>query len=312
MRPFVVATWIACQGCSLDKSGIGVDLSFGDATVDTAIADTGTFVVDTTVDSAADTFVEDTFVPDTFVVDTEMVDVPPEAPTCKTATGGTLCADVPVFPGVQTLDGDGSDFCDVDGTTWNNLDADWSVPTVPPDAGKVRVRMKFAWSATGLHGFLTVDDPNVMVNTTPATLYMGDSIELYLAGFGKLTGKFDTSNDVGAFQVVIAPPSGSEPARSQIYLTGTPSGPLDSSKWKAVSTASGYAVEVRIPWSDLHGMGIKSMSQIGLDVAVNSLWDSSIDHVYSVWRRKIPMMTSCSGEVSPSCDDRAWCMPKLD
>jgi hypothetical protein len=282
-----------------------------DSAVDTTIEDTGTFVVDTGADGATDTFVEDTSVTDTFVVDTA-IDVPPETPVCKTATGEALCMNIPVFPGTQTLDGDGSDFCDIGGMTWDNVDADWVVPMTPPDAGKVRVRMKFGWSAIGLHGFVAVEDPNVMVNTTPATLYMGDSVELYLSGFGKLTGKFDTTNDVGAFQVIIAPPTATEPARSQIYLTSTPSGPLDPSKWKAVSTATGYAVEVQIPWSDLHGMGIKSMSQVGFDVAVNSLWDKSVEHVFAVWRRKIPMMSTCGGDPSPSCDDRVWCVPKLD
>jgi hypothetical protein len=314
VRPIVVAISIACAGCSLDKSGSGVDLSLGtDATVDSAASDTGSFVVDTSVDGAMDdTFVADAFVPDTFVADTEMVEVMPEAPACKTASGETLCTDLPVFPGTQTIDGDGSDFCDVGGATWQNVDADWVVPMAPPDAGKVRVRMKFGWSSIGLHGFVTVEDPNVMVNTTPANLYKGDSVEFYLAGFKPTGGRFDATNDVGAFQVIIAPPTASEPARSQIFLTGTPSGPLDASKWKAVSTATGYAVEVQIPWSDLHGMGIKSGSQVGFDVAVNSLCDTSVEHVFAVWRRKIVMMSTCGGDSSPSCDDRVWCAPKLD
>jgi hypothetical protein len=309
VKSLALVVFACALGCSLDKSGIGVDLVLGgDSSIDTAV-DTGTpGFLDASIDSNA----TDTFVPDTFVPETTPADVEPEAPTCKPATGETLCVDIPPFVGAQTVDGDGKDFCEVGGVSWSNVDGDWVVPMVPPDAGKVRVHMKVAWSAAGLHAFVAVDDPVIIVDPGATTLYQGDSIELYLAGFGKLTGKYDTTNDVGAIQIVIAPPNGAAPAHSQIFLTSTPSGPLDSTKYAAVLTASGYAVEVAIPWSDLHGMGIKSGSTVGFDIAVNSKWDAATEHVFSVWRRKVPPMTSCGGDASPSCDDRVWCVPKLD
>jgi hypothetical protein len=309
VRGGIALAIVATIGCTLDKSGSGTDLGLG--------RDAGTVVVDTSV------VVPDTSVADTFVaIDTALpIDAPADAAeeaeadtrVCATPTGGTLCTKIPAFAGTQTVDGLDDDFCDVNGVSWWNTDGDFISPSAPPDAGKVRVRMKFAWDGVGLHAFVDVQDANVITDPNPTYLWRGDSVELYLAGFSKLTGRFDTTNDAGAFQVVISPPSGATPAQSQIFLTGAASGPLASGKWTAVATPTGYAVEVQIPWSDLHGMGIAAGSQIGLDVAVNSKWDPATDHVFSVWRRRmVSGATPCGANLSPSCDDRTWCTPSLD
>ncbi|GAC1547199.1 MAG: hypothetical protein NVS3B10_11080 [Polyangiales bacterium] len=313
-------------GCSFPRGGLGGsaelgvdsgppghDVGLGDALVsDTALADTGgplqgdgsLFDVDpsdTASDAAAD------------------------APRDSHAVAG--CPDpahpqpfrgVMRLPRAQILDGDDSDFDCVPTASFTVKSAPVTFPTPAPDVPEV-AHLRVAWTPTALAIYVRVDDPTVVVTSVDhSAIFDGDAVELYLSGDGALTGTYDRSGaDPGSVQLVITPAGSGIAARAETYA-GTDKGPLDPSFFKTKLLASGYAVELAVPWAYLRGAGAAG-AHIGLDVAIDANEDPSQPDVRAMWGLQFyqPVATgksSCGASSSawPWCDDRTWCAPVLE
>lgn len=300
-------------GCTVDRSGDASDEAFAyDAGFDAAQSDDSGFAADATpfdgtVDPSSDA--------DAISQHGESgVDATDSADAgCKPTGGATACTDVQAFSGKQIVDALPDEWCALEYQDWDSTKGDVTVPSPADPASKVIVRMRFAWSGDALHAFISVTDSNVIVSPDSATAYAGDSVELYVSAFSTLGGRFDDTNDRGAKQIVISPPSGGTPAHAQIYLTGTPSGTLPADQWQARLTPTGYDVELQLPWTSFGGDVEAANANVGLDVAVNSKWTNDTPQTWSAWRvRTFTGTTTCGGAALPWCDDRTWCKPKLD
>ncbi len=181
------------------------------------------------------------------------------------------------------------------------------------------MRIRVAWSSFGLHAHLGVKDPNVLPYTGgDALVFYGDSIEIYVAAYDALTGAFDgTAKDVGAQQIVFGATDGTIASRATYLFMGGSRGSPPSLVWYARQTASGYDIELRIPWADLKPVSMAaptSGSHIALTSALNSKYNSTDPQAFSAFQVKspYPTPTSCaSTDPQPFCDDRLWCTPVL-
>jgi hypothetical protein len=290
--PFL-ALALAGLGCGISRGGTGDFSSLGDASP---------------FDASADSPAVDTFVGDTAASAEDGTSDAVDAPPCKPIGGGDLCAEIPKFAAAtQVVDGVGDEFCDVPTTHFDPKKGQLMVPSPAPGWVKTDVRARFAWSASAFHAHVAVVDSNIQVVDDPFTLYLGDAVEVYIAGFSTLTGTFDGIQDAGAMQVVIAPPSGAVPARAEIFQNTVHVGSLPSGQWAARRVPGGYEIELRIPWTDLGGAEMRSGLTIGVDLGLDDK-DGPADRFWSVYEIA-PTTISICGE--PSCDDRLWCLPSL-
>lgn len=264
-------------------------------------------------DTRADVIVDSGVSPDTTP--------PPDTGPCPILSGGDICTSIPKFShSGQTLDGDGSEFCDLKATklvATSGADMD---PTPPPGGIDTVVWIRAGWSSEGLHMHVHVDQASVFAPRTTEEIWRGDAIEVFTAGFDTLHGSFDTTtHDVGAFQVIFAPPdpAASIPMRSELFTNAGSSGtyPLFASR----QVTGGYDVEMKYLWSDLHGTGASGQGvafDLGVDVR-QTVAPTRIPALQSfVFFAPDPTATSCD-PVSrpnghPSCDDLTWCRPKLE
>ncbi|GAC1351918.1 MAG: hypothetical protein NVS3B20_05170 [Polyangiales bacterium] len=249
-------------------------------------------------------------------VSVDEAEVPPKCDVLA----GDVCAKIVQLKSPLVVDGFDDEYCGVPTTTLVAKLAPYTYPSPPPSLPEV-MRVRTAWTATGLAIHISVDDPKILVvpPSFDPILYLGDSIEIFAAGFAPTMGRFDTTTDVGAMQIMIAPPSlatssGAIPGRGFIFLSGNYAGKLESKLFATHLTAKGYDVEVSLPWPMIKGIMKGAGSRIGLDFALN-IADASAGKrdLYAVlFNKKIGASPYCMADVAPFCDDRTWCTPLLE
>jgi hypothetical protein len=327
-RAFVVACLF---GCSLNSAGIGEEPpDLTDAVIDTSLGSADTNI---TIDSAAifDGDSEDSAVDTSMPVDAPVVmdtkpdtkpDVMPEVDAGCGAPTPTAnpCTEIPHREALavlgaagQVLDGRADDFCDVPYVDFANSMGVMQVPNPIPMAVRTTMRIRTAWSSFGLHIHLGVtDDKLQVVPNGDVNLWQGDSAEIYVAGHDTLTGQFDNvSKDVGAHQIIYAPPVGGTPARAVFFYPGGPKGGPATDRWLVRTTGTGYEVEIRMPWTDLKSSAMSAPTvgkRIGLAYAFNQKQDG--EKAFAVYQTKTSTPFGSCGQ--PSCDDRFWCTPILN
>jgi len=310
--------WIAVAvlgaGCSLRSEGTGEPLDLFDASVETAlVADTGVVVVeDSTIDSA---------VVDSVTQETELDVVDAACPAAK--AGAKPCDEIPAREALatgQTMDGIADDFCDVPYVDFDNSKGAIRDPASISGAAQATMRIRVAWSSYGLHAHLAVKDSNLLPHKplTDKNVYLGDGVEIYVAGHDSLTGAFDgISQDFGAQQIIFTAPDATTMSRAVYFYGGTPKSSPDITRWAARLTSAGYEIELRLPWGELKHSSMTTPTtgkRIGLTWAFNNKYNTTDPHAFSVFQVKTPFPTSTpcpGGNPQPFCDDRLWCTPVL-
>lgn len=321
MRRLLLLLACGSVACSLQRGGTASDvvLDHVDTGIDSSVADT--FVA---IDTAVP---EDSTAPDTTAVDSASDDGPEadvateaDAPaTCKAPKAGLdPCTSIPLYEPLATgqiLDGKADDFCDLPFVDFDNTKGAIKVPDPVPGGANTVTKIRVAWSSYGLHAHFGVKDDKPLVYAgTDGALFLGDSVEIYLAGTDALTGTYDGStSDKGAVQIVIAPPDATTPTRATYFYMGAANGSPPSDRWAARVVTGGYEIEVRIPWADLFATGVVAGRKIALTIATNNKYDATKTHAFSTFQVKSPYPTpsTCSGSVQAFCDDRIWCTPTL-
>ena len=244
--------------------------------------------------------------------------LPLDSGSCA-ASGGSPCSSIPHFSGTQTLDGRGDDFCAI---PYLQLDSNNAGKVVTLNATPSEViNARIAWSSAGLHAFIDVQDSNVqVVNTVDATqainqAYQGDSIEIMLTSSNDVTGL--TGADSNSLHVIV-PASGPAISTKASNSNGSSQGAatlLPSSQFVQVSTSTGYAVELQLPWPG--GTAPSSGGTVRFDMALNSA-DSNFGGVGDmrdgqlIYHLETVSDSSCQGtDTQPFCDDRTWCPTTL-
>jgi hypothetical protein len=226
-------------------------------------------------------------------------------------TGGTTgcagltanpCTTIPRFTGTQVVDGFDNDFCNVPGYVMDLANAGYVNATTTP-VSATRTVMRIAWSTAGLHGFVHVDDPNVIV---VGNFYDGDNVQFFISAERPVSGLPPTD---GGDQLYTAPPFGTNPATSQVtYITTT------ARQVVGQIVAGGYDIEVLWPWSAAT-TAMTSGKIIGFDVMVgvnDTSTASARDFEYGIVLRTPITTTTCpSTTIQMYCDDRTWCEPVL-
>lgn len=225
------------------------------------------------------------------------------------------CEFIPSFTGIQAVDANGDDFCSVPGF---ELAFDTSAAKINRADGETaganypeRATFRVAWSTGSLHAYIEVVDPSVHANTNPDEIWNGDGIELMISTSRSVTGL--TSTDANALHLI---------ANSTMAVTvkangesGTHSQLNEPSQFKAQTTATGYAIELNVPWPA--GAAVASGAQIYFDAALNSAragtdGASPRNAQAILFQLANPVSTSCTGSsVAPFCDDRLWCPTTL-
>jgi hypothetical protein len=311
-----LAMTVLATGCSLNSAGTAESVDFVDASGGTDVTvstDTGVTPVDTLV-------LDDTASEDAFVADTEPADIAPDVPVCPPAKGGAKpCDEIEHREELatgQTMDGAPDDFCDVKYVDFDNSKGAIRAPSPTPSDAITTMRIRVAWSSFGIHAHLAVKDPLLLPRkpTSDTSVFLGDSVEIYIAGHTGLTGAFDNmSRDLGAQQIIFTAPDATTPSRAMYFYMGAATGSPPSFLWTARITSTGYDVELRIPWADLKPPSTPaSGKRIALSWAFNNKYDSTEPQAFSVFQLKPPpSSSSCSGDAQPFCDDRLWCTPQL-
>lgn len=238
-----------------------------------------------------------------------------ERDTCAAAAPIDLCARVPRSDGDGApIDGLPGALCEVPAMVVRADGAPWTRGTgVFPQVLTVRA----AWSERGLHVHAHVEDPAVVV-AAGDDIAQGDSLELYLAATGELTGPFDGVRDGGAYQVILAPPSGGLPARATVYLHPAraveTSEPLDPSRFAGRLVPGGYEIEALLPWRT---GAPEAGATIGFDVGLNINDDPATPRrafQFAIANLPVSGASNCTADVGPQpfCDDRTWCRPRID
>jgi hypothetical protein len=243
---------------------------------------------------------------------------PLDSSTCA-SSGGNPCVSIPHFSGTQTLDGKGDDFCAIPPIQLDSNNAG-KVVTLNAAPSEV-VNARVAWSSAGLHAYIDVQDSNVqVVNTADTTqainqAYQGDSIEIMLASSNDVTGL--TGTDSNSLHVIV-PASGPAISTKASNSNGSSQGaatPLPSSQFVQISTSTGYAIELQLPWPG--ATAPSAGSTVRFDMALNSA-DSNFGGVGDmrdgqlIYHLETVSDSSCQGtDTQPFCDDRTWCAPTL-
>jgi hypothetical protein len=244
----------------------------------------------------------------------------PDASECLLPTGQDLCQTLPKFAAAsQVVDGVGDEFCGIPAMTFDAV----SCPTVdpdPPPALPASVSLRVAWSAQAVHLHVRVQDPAIIVQPDRARLWNGDSVEIYIAGASgaQLTGAFDGTNDGGAIQLVLTPPSGAFPARGEAFFSrfGAHS-EIDPSLYAGRLIPGGYELELRFPWPSSANPATPG-ARVAFDFALG------VQDAASAGGRQLQCIISdvfvdgaqacglaAGTAAAPYCDDRTWCQPEL-
>lgn len=285
----------ALGGCGYPAFGFASDGAV-DASVDVADASDAAGDVDAAVDTAVDA--------------ADASDA-----SCDLPVAGDLavCTSLPHLKAFQVVDGVPSEFCGVPATVVDASNAALTVPSpLPAPLPSEKMLVRAAWSSGGVQLHVHVDDASIRVVPDGRTdLFQGDSVEIFASGVAPTSGSYVTDH---AVQIDIAPPSGTTPARSQVYAQTDTKGPLDSSFWAARLVPGGYELEVRIPWSMLGGVSPAGGATIGFDVALNVDYDATKDASvawFAMASRAVSGASMCGTDVRPACDSRTFCVPTL-
>ena len=242
--------------------------------------------------------------------------------TCSTATVNP-CTTISKLTGTQTLDGKGDDFCQVPSFTFSATNAAKvnNYNNVPLTQFE-NITGRVAWSSAGFSAFFDVADTSVqtvnMADPTQAIskTYQGDSIELMISSNNNVTGLTGTDNNT--LHVIIpanGPAVSVKTSNSGGASSGTPTA-LSASQYKQAVTATGYAIEVQLPWP---GGAPNSGTQIRFDLGLNSAdttfgtVDDMRDGQLLYYVGTVGGTTTCQGSSGtvPFCDDRTWCATSL-
>jgi hypothetical protein len=232
-------------------------------------------------------------------------------------TTGKPCTALPPFSGTQTVDANGDEFCYVPAFV---LAFDSTAGKINPATGEAatatypeRATFRIGWSATSVHAYIEVKDPDVNPNANAWEIWNGDGVEFMISTSREVTGL--TSADANTLHVI---------ANSKIGVTVKASGNsgahteiTDPTAFKAVATATGYVVEVKLPWPSNATMA--SGTQVYFDAAINSArknTDGGAPRVAQalLFQGTTPASTSCTGtgnDIAPFCDDRLWCPTQM-
>ena len=321
MRRALLAVAVLAAGCSLESAGTAGSVDAIDSGVDVTIeGDTGTPVVE---DSALDTFIADASVADTGIASVDTGPEVPDAGKCPAPKGDAKPCDgithrEELATG-QMMDGAPDDFCDVPYVDFDNSKGVIKSPSPTPGAAVTTMRIRVAWSSYGIHAHLAVQDPNLLPlkPLTDKNVFLGDSVEVYIAGHTALTGDFDgLSKDIGAQQIIFTAPDSTTMSRAVYFYNGVSRSSPDINRWTARLTSAGYDVELRLPWSELKPPSLPAPTmgaRIALSWAFNNKYNTTDPQAFSVFEVKTPYPspTNCTGDPQPFCDDRLWCTPKL-
>jgi hypothetical protein len=239
------------------------------------------------------------------------------------AVGGNPCQQIPRFTGTQTVDGLGDDFCSVPGAQFSAKNAAKIIQyhgVNPLEVAMVRV----AWSAAGLSAFIDVQDDSVQVVSTfdasqaISKIYQGDSIELMISSSNAVSGL--TGTDANTLHVTV-PAAGPAVSVKTSNLDNASQGaytPLPASQYAQKMTATGYAIEMRLPWP---GAAPAAGATIRFDIALNSAdktftsVDDMRDGQLIYYLGTVTGTTTCQGTGGdgnvPFCDDRIWCSTNI-
>ena len=246
--------------------------------------------------------------------------VEPDAGQCLTPSGQDLCAAVPKFTTTdQVVDGAGDEFCSIRAMTFAAV----SCPTVSPEAAPAlpaNVSLRVAWSEQAVHLHVRVLDPSVIVQADRAKLWDGDAVEIYIAGANgaELEGAFDGTNDGGAIQLVLTPPSGAFPARGEAFFSRLGEhAAINPSLYAGRLIPGGYELELRFPWPPTANLALPG-ARVAFDFALD------VQDTASAGGRQLQCVISdvfvdgsqaCGfapgTPAAPYCDDRSWCQPEL-
>lgn len=244
----------------------------------------------------------------------------PDASECLLPTGQDLCQTLPKFTAAsQVVDGVGDEFCGIPAMTFDAVGCPTLDPD-PPPALPASASLRVAWSAQAVHLHVRVQDPAVIVQPDRARLWNGDSVEIYIAGASgaQLTGAFDGTNDGGAIQLVLTPPSGAFPARGEAFFSrfGAHSA-IDPSLYAGRLVPGGYELELRFPWPASANPATPG-ARVGFDFALG------VQDAASAGGRQLQCIISdvfvdgaqacglsAGTPAAPYCDDRTWCQPQL-
>lgn len=234
------------------------------------------------------------------------------------AVGGDPCKQIPQLTVTQVVDGVGDDLCAVPAV---QFDKDHAAKVIvyhatPPEIAKVRV----AWTSAALSVFVDVQDASVQTvyaaDPTQAVskIYQGDSIELMISSSNNVTGL--TGTDSNTLHVTI-PASGPAVQVKTSNQNGASQGAyttLPTSEYAQKITATGYAIEMRLPWP---GSAPSAGTAVRFDIALNSADKtfSSVDDMRDgqliYYLGTVAGTTTCQGTggdgTVPFCDDRTWC-----
>jgi hypothetical protein len=240
---------------------------------------------------------------------------PPDTlPVDNCAKGGAPCSALAHFTGTQIVDGVDDEFCNI---------PSFELGFSPVAAGgKIienngtgksyaeRAVARIAWDAAGIHAFIRVYDSTF--KPAPSTeLWNGDGIELFFSSSTSVTGL--TYNDSNTLHVIVSPPIAQISRDSS--STGTQTS-LPASQFVAGTEATGYFVELNLPWPG----AAPADAQIKFDLQLNAAdgttgaSDQYVRDAQSVLYlgSYSSTTTSCSTtSVQPFCDDRLWCTTTL-
>jgi hypothetical protein len=246
-----------------------------------------------------------------------------DAGECPIIVGALPCSNLPHFTGTQVVDGNGNEFCDIVAT---EFDVGRGYYDDPPDSGAgitTKAYIRAAWSSTGLHIHVHVDQATVNPPASGTVIYFGDGIEAFASLTDNLTGSFGPGADP-AVQVIATPATATEPSLSSVATATTGiTGTLAPSQFAGRLVPGGYEVEFELPWSVIAGgtdAGIVPVAgdSIGYDIACDVQGPNGTRLYQSSLSDNAPGPDTASvgtctvGFPHPSCDDLIWCVVGLN
>lgn len=190
---------------------------------------------------------------------------------------------------------------------------DDSMPGVPAGIG---ANVAVAYRPDGVYFYVDVEDPTRDQAPLGTFAYCGDGVELFLDDDGVIQAPPDYDNP-GTIQLVVAGPvdAVTPSRRGQRFRYSTNLGPWTSTRFVAVPTARGYAVEAFVVASDLD-LGAWTLApggKIGWNMSLNlgGPEDAGID-ACTTRSQQIHLRLASTGDCTPPyCNASALCTPTL-
>lgn len=119
------------------------------------------------------------------------------------------------------------------------------------------------YDTDALYLLIEVNDDALVQDSDPAQGWLDDRIEVFIDGDNSKTAATDGKND---YQYCFRWNHGQVETPVEWYLSP---GSLTGVKYGVVTTATGYTVEIKLPWSTVIGGPAKPGQLIGIDVAID-------------------------------------------